>query len=125
MRISTRFDLRRELRCVQSEKRWRTGALQDAGVRADASREREASWSAPVLWRFCINASRDLFGPVFMAPSERANRPQLETAPAPYHFQQRWKRTSVSLQNSFQRRVASLSHHTADRHTSGFHFLLH
>ena len=34
------------------EKRRRAAAVQDAGARAAALGEREASWSAPVLWRF-------------------------------------------------------------------------
>ena len=34
------------------EKRWRTTALQDAGARDARPLTREASWSAPVLWRF-------------------------------------------------------------------------
>jgi hypothetical protein len=34
------------------EKRRRAAALQDAGALADALEPREASWSAPLLWRF-------------------------------------------------------------------------
>ena len=34
------------------EKRQRAAALQDADALTDAPEMREASWSAPVLWRF-------------------------------------------------------------------------
>src|SRR5690348_10763769 len=34
------------------EKRWRPTALQDAGAKPMWPEIREASWSAPVLWRF-------------------------------------------------------------------------
>ena len=37
---------------VCHEKRWRATALQNAGALADDHRMREASWSAPALWRF-------------------------------------------------------------------------
>jgi hypothetical protein len=36
----------------REQKRWRATAVQNAGALADDHRMREASWSAPALWRF-------------------------------------------------------------------------
>ena len=43
------------------EKRRRAAALQDAGAFAMAPVVREASWTAPVLWRFCLALLLGLF----------------------------------------------------------------
>jgi len=43
------------------EKRRRAAALQDAGAFALAPAVREASWTAPVLWRFCLTLVLSLF----------------------------------------------------------------
>src|SRR5207253_339763 len=47
-----------EPRAVRNEKRWRTTAVQDAGRWPMTLEMREASWSAPVLWRFGQSAGK-------------------------------------------------------------------
>ena len=42
-------------------KRRRAAALQDAGALTLASAIREASWTVPVLWRFCLALGLSLF----------------------------------------------------------------
>ncbi len=42
------------------EKRRRAAAVQNAGARNETLGEREASWSAPVLWRFWACAVGEL-----------------------------------------------------------------
>jgi hypothetical protein len=45
------------LMAAPREKRWRPTALQDAAAFSNAPMPREASWSAPALWRFVIGIS--------------------------------------------------------------------
>ena len=40
------------------EKRWRTTAVQNAGAFTKTPEIREASWSAPALWRFGRSAGK-------------------------------------------------------------------
>ena len=43
---------------LANEKRWRATAFQDASARFVNFRQREASWTAPVLWRFHIGPAK-------------------------------------------------------------------